>query len=444
MAIIGDPDARLVKTLLETDLVIPDYQRPYKWQARHVNQLMDDVLVHRRKTCYRLGTVVLHVSAQGENKTLNIVDGQQRLLTLTLLVTILDTRKICKPKLLSRPFSSLTSIKNLRHNAAVIESRCKQLSETDREELIDFVLHKCELICLQLDDLNEAFQFFDSQNARGKELAPYDLLKAFHLREMTSNTEQERLECVSYWESDISPDDALQPSLQSIMSDYLFRIRCWTKGCSGAFFDKTNVHVFKGVNLNATPYRFTKPMLALDYMVDQYNDDSIRQWDQHLVPYPFQIDQTILNGKRFFQYIQQYIELYQQLFLADFTPLKPIMDVINEYDGRHRVGDHYVRNLFCCAVFYYYDKFADVELDKAAVLCFIWSYRIRLTQQRVPIESIDNQAMGRSGIFFAIKKALHPHEVLAYPIELVKLNDIRGTKVDDIKDKFNGLGYLQS
>jgi hypothetical protein len=31
----------------------------------------------------------------------------------------------------------------------------------------------------------EAFQFFDSQNTRGKSLEPHDLLKSYHLREMT-------------------------------------------------------------------------------------------------------------------------------------------------------------------------------------------------------------------------------------------------------------------
>ena len=44
---------------------------------------------------------------------------------------------------------------------------------------------------IELSDISEAFQFFDSQNARGKDLEAHDLLKAYHLREMTQMTESD-------------------------------------------------------------------------------------------------------------------------------------------------------------------------------------------------------------------------------------------------------------
>jgi hypothetical protein len=39
-------------------------------------------------------------------------------------------------------------------------------------------------VIINVDKVEEAFQLFDSQNTRGKELDPHDLLKAYHLREM--------------------------------------------------------------------------------------------------------------------------------------------------------------------------------------------------------------------------------------------------------------------
>ena len=47
-----------ISKVLEQPLRIPSYQRPYKWLPKHVNQLIDDILNHRTKSCYRLGTVV--------------------------------------------------------------------------------------------------------------------------------------------------------------------------------------------------------------------------------------------------------------------------------------------------------------------------------------------------------------------------------------------------
>jgi uncharacterized protein with ParB-like and HNH nuclease domain len=87
MAIVfNQPQA--IAQLLEQKLTIPEYQRPYKWQPKHVNQLIDDIFNHRNKPCYRLGTVVLHQDKDSESgsetSALNIVDGQQRLLNLFL------------------------------------------------------------------------------------------------------------------------------------------------------------------------------------------------------------------------------------------------------------------------------------------------------------------------------------------------------------------------
>lgn len=147
--------------LLEQRLAIPSYQRPYKWQQKHVNQLIDDVLTHRNKQSYRLGTVVLHrdklkPAYAGE---LDIVDGQQRLLTLTLLCSVLDQSGEFSTPLLEQSFASRVSINNLEHNAKVIENRLVGLNDNERKALLHFVCDKCELIEVTLDDLSEAFQF---------------------------------------------------------------------------------------------------------------------------------------------------------------------------------------------------------------------------------------------------------------------------------------------
>ena len=79
-----------IKELLEIpNLQIPDYQRPYKWKAKNVNQLIDDILFHKDKQGYRLGTLVLH----DDKNNLNIVDGQQRVITIFLLAHGLNSHE---------------------------------------------------------------------------------------------------------------------------------------------------------------------------------------------------------------------------------------------------------------------------------------------------------------------------------------------------------------
>ncbi|MDO6620142.1 DUF262 domain-containing protein [Shewanella sp. 6_MG-2023] len=414
-----------ISALLKQNLTIPEYQRPYKWHPKHVNQLMDDIVNHRTKPCYRLGTVVLHQDKESKNEdvkgALNIVDGQQRLLTLTLLCTMLDgAEKAISSTLLEHKFGSSVSIKNLKNNAQIISERLASLPSRQKQELLDFVLNKCELVQVTLDDLSEAFQFFDSQNARGKALAPHDLLKAYHLREMMDSTEQtERLHHVSLWEQGVNPDDD-SANLHTIMGEFLFRMRRWVDGDYGIQFSRHNIDVFKGINLDSTQYAYVDSMLALDYAVETFNADPARKWDKQTKGYPFQVDQVMINGKRFFEYIQHYMAIHSSLFVGNEARLASFVDKYTRYSGSHRKGDSYVRNLFLCAVMYYYDKFGDVQLNKAAQICYRWSYFLRLELQRIGMESVDNHAKGRNGLFRAIRKAVHPQQVLNFQPPYIK------------------------
>lgn len=70
-------------------LSIPIYQRPYKWTARNAIQLLDDIIdaKNNNKEKYRVGTLILHKSK--DNGQYDIVDGQQRIITFSLLLAAL-------------------------------------------------------------------------------------------------------------------------------------------------------------------------------------------------------------------------------------------------------------------------------------------------------------------------------------------------------------------
>ena len=174
-----------VRRLLERGLRIPDYQRPYKWTVANVAQLIDDIDTFRRYDRYRIGTVILHA----KDGRLEIVDGQQRFVTFCLIAQILAR----SPRLEGRRVPQVdpeipavgldVSRANILDNFAFLEDTLAR-----REDLKDWAesfLDHCEVVILTLSHVDEAFQMFDSQNTRGKALYPTDLLKAFHIREMS-------------------------------------------------------------------------------------------------------------------------------------------------------------------------------------------------------------------------------------------------------------------
>ena len=73
--------------------VIPTYQRRYSWHERQVWELIDDILLIDESDTHLLGSIVClagHHTA-GLNR-LELVDGQQRLTTVTIILECVRQR----------------------------------------------------------------------------------------------------------------------------------------------------------------------------------------------------------------------------------------------------------------------------------------------------------------------------------------------------------------
>lgn len=428
------------KLLAKNNLQIPEYQRAYKWSIKNVNQLIDDILYFQNKKSYRFGTIVLHQEEKEEKTILNIVDGQQRTTTLFLVfLAILEYRfdsediekfkseKITMTSILR--FDNTISHYNIQQNYTEILRRVKDFDI----HTIDFLINKCEVVLVTLTDISEAFQFFDSQNARGKDLAPHDLLKAFHLREMFDSDEKEKTRVVETWEN------INQSDLAQLFNDRLFRIRNWSKGNSAKYFTKNDVDLFKGISINSKtksldPY--AKLYQMANVFVEKYNNNSDRRVDFIEMSYPFQLDLPVLNGKRFFQMITYYVNKYNAKFLED----NKIIKLINNYSQRNRTGDKYIRMLFDCALIFYIDKFGQQDIDKVIRKLFVWAYTKRLTMNAVYLESIDNYAIRDTQVFKIIRDANSSRDVVNMEVKNL-VSEFENIKIDEsIKTEI--IGYF--
>lgn len=438
-----------VGSLLQyNNLAIPVYQRPYKWNTKHVNQLVEDIKLHKDKTAYRLGTIILHKDKTGK---LNIVDGQQRAVTLSLIANAIIKLKIddvtnpdlkkylmeLEKNLFNPQFNINVSINNIQNNYREIE----RLVTGFDEDIVGFIFYKCELVQFIITDISEAFQFFDSQNARGKDLEPHDLLKAYHLREFSKSDESLKFKEVETWESMQSTE------LANLFGEYLYRIRGWSKGNSSRYFSKNDVDIFKGINIeNIEKYPFTELIRIAHYFVDSYNNNYERKIDNKVREYPFQLDQVIINGRRFFQMISYYKKLLDNLLKSISSKklklnslVREILKTIDSYEGKNRIGDIYVRTLFNCAIICYIDKFGMKELSKAIEKAFIWAYSLRLNYEAIQFASVDNYVLKESNYFKTIRDANHHNDILK--MYLKPIRRIKSKKTDAIVSLFKKLKY---
>lgn len=442
--------------LMEPALEIPQYQRPYKWTSRHINQLFSDIAIHKGKSAYRLGTIVFH--REGGKK--NIVDGQQRTISLLLAARALIQR--CKVKKLERKdlqerllkleqamvnpsFTSEISQKNIHSNYLEVARIVSRADFTEAH--IDFFLNKCQVVAVELMDVSEAFQFFDSQNARGRDLEPHDLLKAYHLREFSPRDEPLKVATVARWENSDTQE------LATLFSQYLYRIRNWSKGVSARYFCKDDSDLFKGVNIDTVAsYPYVEQLRIAHHFVDHYNGQYERQIDSREMGFPFHLDQIIINGRRFFELISHYQSKVARISAESWNGhelvggagldgfAKEIMDVLNSYPARTRTGDCYVRAMFDCLLIYYIDKFGHAELSRAIEKIFIWAYSLRLQMQVVQLASMDNHVLANN-LFRLIKDATRPADFINCSLPVV--SGRKSTKTGEIEALFREMKYYE-
>ncbi len=422
---IEDTDAGALENI---SLKIPEYQRPYKWTARNVNQLLDDIedAMKRNREVYRVGTLILHHDR--ETNTYNIVDGQQRTITFALMLKCLYDReekggeghtkiRFLEQKLSGNPYN----LRNVRNNYRALARRLGRTNGAeDAEQKAENAEHNlyltnlrryiedcCELIVVITTDLSEAFQFFDSQNARGKALYPHDLLKAYHLREMDDMDPAQTEKIVKRWE------DLNQSELARLFNDYLYRLKCWLHGKRANVLSDQNIDMFKGVSArDQQPYaQFYKGAFAY---ADQLNRSYVPFVTglQNLTP--FQIDAPIIAGAPFFAYTQHYYavlkdirnnEKYEGYLVND----NPIIKTLELPEFRNGIGNGITRLMLDTAVLLYADRFCpghpsqeDLnDLDRFLVYAFVWAYSMRAQYYNVGWSVAQNYILGtvaRDGI----------------------------------------------
>lgn len=211
----------------EFAFVIPEYQRPYAWGSEQTLQLVDDLrdsLDRDTDEPYFLGSIVLVKSR--DITEAEVIDGQQRLTTLTILLAVLrdltadpslradihaflEKRAVswdnqpAKPRLRlgkrDQKFfrehiqtdgavecliglsdnSLMTDAQRAIHgNAKLLHARLSEWSEEERKRLFVMMAARTFLVVVITPDLNSAYRIFSVMNSRGLPLTPPDIFKS--------------------------------------------------------------------------------------------------------------------------------------------------------------------------------------------------------------------------------------------------------------------------
>ncbi|MEK7128793.1 MAG: DUF262 domain-containing HNH endonuclease family protein [Patescibacteria group bacterium] len=230
MAIKFDAEDKSLSDILngKEKYKIPRYQRPYSWTVDEVSDLWNDL---KEEESVFLGSFVFNYEKYDEDGFVEVIDGQQRLITLTILMAVLrdvykelgesrksnktqeiiahthpvtlieDYRLKCGDTLnkffnenIQKENSDILSVNPKKKEEKTIKENYKFLKEkikdeikqfSDKSKKIQYVddlkqrIFDFKIIWIKIENDEDAYSIFETVNARGADLTAADLLKNY-------------------------------------------------------------------------------------------------------------------------------------------------------------------------------------------------------------------------------------------------------------------------
>ena len=197
-----------VKTLTVSDLfdnenkcnyIIPIYQRNYAWGDDEISSLLQDIKNACEKNKeqdknYYIGSLVVYCRDNGD---FEVIDGQQRLTTLTLIMHHLGKLSFRNVSFEHRDeseqaLSNLNSEKLPSNFSQALKTIKKIIDEwgNNKDKIVKFLLDKVEIIRTEVPEGTDLNHYFEIMNTRGEQLEKHEILKARLMKVLPTPIEQ--------------------------------------------------------------------------------------------------------------------------------------------------------------------------------------------------------------------------------------------------------------
>lgn len=185
--------------------IIPIYQRNYAWGKLELEQLIDDVYdasMHSKDKSYYIGSLVVYKRKNGDYE---VIDGQQRLTSLTILYSVLLAKNVLdeqyenlgsnltfehreeSKQALNKILSKENDIKkrnNIEFAYSIIDDKLASLKAEKAKEFDDFLnflFTNVKILRTEVLPNTDLNHYFEIMNSRGEQLEKHEVLKAYFM-----------------------------------------------------------------------------------------------------------------------------------------------------------------------------------------------------------------------------------------------------------------------
>lgn len=239
-----------IKKLFEGQYIIPIYQRNFEWGESEIRQLILDIFdyyIDNYNKDYYIGTLIVY----DRKNNFEIIDGQQRLTTLSILLSLIKNKYKDKYEKYITNLHSLNLTFDSRKNST---EALKSLYDKDENEIKKYIsenqnsitegyricrkvlteiLNKCNedkffeylfknvkilpVSVLEDTDLNH---YFEIMNSRGEQLEKHEILKARLLEKLDNENDKFIFNLI--WEACSNMERYVQLGFKKDLRDKIF------------------------------------------------------------------------------------------------------------------------------------------------------------------------------------------------------------------------------
>lgn len=194
----------------ECTFEVPIYQRNYAWGKDEIEALINDIYdsyKNDKGAYYYIGTLVTYLH---DDNVYEVIDGQQRLTTIRIILSVLNEKIKNKLKYRARKKSDKT-IENL-NNLDSIEEKDFGIAEglkyaktaidsigNERDKFKEYFLNQVHIIHYRVPRDIDLNHYFEVMNSRGEQLEKHEIVKAQLMQKL--DTDYERKLFNKIWEA---------------------------------------------------------------------------------------------------------------------------------------------------------------------------------------------------------------------------------------------------
>lgn len=201
--------------------IIPIYQRNYAWGKGEIEQLIDDLYLASKEQGnknYYIGSLIVYKRESGDYE---VIDGQQRLTTLTILYSVLlineflglkdefkhlennlsfEHREESKNSLdrILNKHNSINKKGNIEVAYEIIKDKLVALKQEDKEKYFDtflsFLFRNVQILRTEVLPNTDLNHYFEIMNSRGEQLEKHEILKAHFMGMKEKDSELSKME----------------------------------------------------------------------------------------------------------------------------------------------------------------------------------------------------------------------------------------------------------